>query len=114
MTGLNVLTKNLKILHILDHSIPLHSGYTFRTRAILEQQKELGWKTFHVTSAKHSVAEQAIEEVDGYPRVKPELCIGCGICENVCPVRGSEAAIKVYAPGTLPEQGSASNWGPPQ
>jgi len=65
MTELNVLTKNLKILHILDHSIPLHSGYTFRTRAILEQQKELGWKTSHVTSAKHSIAEQAIEEVDG-------------------------------------------------
>jgi len=65
MTELNVLTKNLKILHILDHSIPLHSGYTFRTRAILEQQRTLGWQTFHVTSAKHTVAEQAIEEVDG-------------------------------------------------
>ncbi len=66
MTELNVLTKNLKILHILDHSIPLHSGYTFRTRAILEQQRALGWKTFHVTSAKHTVAEQSIEEVDGF------------------------------------------------
>jgi len=55
----------MKILHILDHSIPLHSGYTFRTRAILEQQRALGWQTFHVTSAKHSVAKQAIEEVDG-------------------------------------------------
>ncbi len=65
MTELNVLPQNLKILHILDHSIPLHSGYTFRTRAILEQQRALGWKTLHVTSAKHTVAEQAIEEVDG-------------------------------------------------
>ncbi|GAB4264879.1 MAG: glycosyltransferase family 4 protein [Methylomicrobium sp.] len=55
----------MKILHILDHSIPLHSGYTFRTRAILEQQRKLGWQTFHVTSAKHKVAEQALEEVDG-------------------------------------------------
>ena len=55
----------MKILHVLDHSIPLHSGYTFRTRAILQQQRALGWQTFHVTSAKHSVAEQAIEEVDG-------------------------------------------------
>ncbi|MCF7970310.1 MAG: glycosyltransferase, exosortase A system-associated [Methylococcaceae bacterium] len=54
-----------KILHILDHSIPLHSGYTFRTRSILEQQRVLGWQTFHVTSAKHTVAEQAIEAVDG-------------------------------------------------
>ncbi|MEI8570894.1 glycosyltransferase, exosortase A system-associated [Methylomonas sp. EFPC1] len=55
----------MKILHILDHSIPLHSGYTFRTRAILEQQRKLGWETFHVTSAKHQVAEAPIETVDG-------------------------------------------------
>jgi len=57
--------KPIKILHILDHSIPLHSGYTFRTRAILEQQKALGWETHHITSAKHIGTEQEIEEVDG-------------------------------------------------
>jgi PEP-CTERM/exosortase A-associated glycosyltransferase len=55
----------MKILHILDHSIPLHSGYTFRTRAILEQQRALGWQTAHVTSAKHGVPGPAVEEVDG-------------------------------------------------
>jgi PEP-CTERM/exosortase A-associated glycosyltransferase len=55
----------MKILHILDHSIPLHSGYTFRTRAILEQQRKLGWETFHVTSAKHHIGKEAIEDVDG-------------------------------------------------
>jgi len=55
----------MKILHILDHSIPLHSGYTFRTRAILEQQRKLGWETFHVTSAKHLGANAAVETVDG-------------------------------------------------
>ena len=55
----------MKILHILDHSIPLHSGYTFRTRAILEQQRKLGWETFHVTSAKHQVAKADIETIDG-------------------------------------------------
>jgi len=55
----------MKILHILDHSIPLHSGYTFRTRAILEQQRKLGWETFHITSAKHQVATAAVETVDG-------------------------------------------------
>lgn len=58
--------KALKTLHILDHSIPLHSGYTFRTRAILEQQRALSWQTFHVTSAKHTGAEQSIEKVDGF------------------------------------------------
>jgi PEP-CTERM/exosortase A-associated glycosyltransferase len=43
----------MKILHILDHSIPLHSGYTFRTAAILREQRKLGWETFHLTSPKH-------------------------------------------------------------
>ena len=55
----------MKILHILDHSIPLHSGYTFRTRAILEQQRKLGWETAHLTGIKH-IAECPEEEmVDG-------------------------------------------------
>jgi PEP-CTERM/exosortase A-associated glycosyltransferase len=55
----------MKILHILDHSIPLHSGYTFRTRAILEQQRKLGWETFHVTSAKQGASQTDVETVDG-------------------------------------------------
>lgn len=55
----------MKILHILDHSIPLHSGYTFRTLAILEQQRKLGWETFQVTSAKHRAATAPKEEIDG-------------------------------------------------
>ncbi|HIE54428.1 MAG TPA: glycosyltransferase, exosortase A system-associated [Chromatiaceae bacterium] len=56
----------MKILHVLDHSIPLHSGYTFRTRAILEQQRELGWETVHVTSAKHVAPSGEEEVVDGF------------------------------------------------
>lgn len=62
----------MKILHILDHSIPLHSGYTFRTKAILEQQRKLGWETFHVTSPKHSVALAPIEAVDGFTFYRSE------------------------------------------
>jgi PEP-CTERM/exosortase A-associated glycosyltransferase len=55
----------LRILHVLDHSIPLHSGYTFRTRSILQQQRALGWETHHLTSPKQGVSKQAREEVDG-------------------------------------------------
>jgi polyferredoxin len=33
------------------------------------------------------------------PYVNRGLCIGCGICETKCPVRG-EAAIRVYTPGS--------------
>jgi PEP-CTERM/exosortase A-associated glycosyltransferase len=62
----------MKILHVLDHSIPLHSGYTFRTKAILEQQQKLGWQTFHVTSPKHGVATAPIEKIDGFTFYRSE------------------------------------------
>jgi PEP-CTERM/exosortase A-associated glycosyltransferase len=55
----------LRILHVLDHSIPLHSGYTFRTRSILQQQRALGWDTCHITSSKQGEVKQPKESVDG-------------------------------------------------
>ena len=56
----------MKILHVLDHSIPLHSGYTFRTLAILREQRRLGWETFHLTSPKHTATQAPEESVDGW------------------------------------------------
>jgi PEP-CTERM/exosortase A-associated glycosyltransferase len=56
----------MKILHILDHSIPLHSGYTFRTVSILKAQRALGWETFHLTSPKHVNCTVDEEDVDGW------------------------------------------------
>ncbi|MCC2955055.1 glycosyltransferase, exosortase A system-associated [Massilia sp. IC2-477] len=55
----------MRVLHVLDHSIPLHSGYTFRTRSILREQRALGWETFHVTGSKQNSGEQLEETVDG-------------------------------------------------
>ncbi|WP_157264988.1 TIGR04063 family PEP-CTERM/XrtA system glycosyltransferase [Azohydromonas aeria] len=55
----------MRILHVLDHSIPLHSGYTFRTQSILREQRRLGWETHHVTSPKHLGAKALEETVDG-------------------------------------------------
>lgn len=55
----------MRILHILDHSIPLHSGYTFRTAAILREQRALGWETFHLTSPKQGKVAADVEDVDG-------------------------------------------------
>lgn len=54
----------MRVLHVLDHSIPIQTGYTFRTRAILEQQRRLGWDTVHLTSSKHDGASREEEEVD--------------------------------------------------
>jgi PEP-CTERM/exosortase A-associated glycosyltransferase len=54
----------LRILHLLDHSIPLHSGYTFRTRSILQQQRALGWETHHLTSPKQGDGKTAYEQIE--------------------------------------------------
>ncbi len=56
----------MRILHILDHSLPLHSGYTFRTLSILKAQRAMGWETFHVTGEKQGSSEQLEETVDGW------------------------------------------------
>lgn len=55
----------MRVLHILDHSIPLHSGYTFRTAALLRGQRALGWETFHITSPKQGPGASVYDEVDG-------------------------------------------------
>src|SRR6185436_8102193 len=53
---------------------PLHSGYSFRSRAILREQRARGWDTLHVTGAKQG-AGAAVEEVDGlrFYRTRPGL-----------------------------------------
>lgn len=43
-----------RVLHILDHSLPLQSGYTFRTRAILKAQEGLGHEVRSITGQRHT------------------------------------------------------------
>lgn len=51
---------------------------------------------------KEALEEERVEGRKGvFPMVVAERCIGCGICEYICPVEG-ESAIIVYAPGALP------------
>lgn len=56
----------MRILHILDHSLPLHSGYTFRTLSILKEQRALGWETFQLTGPKQGDCGVLEEDVDGW------------------------------------------------
>ena len=56
----------LKILHVFDHSVPLMSGYSMRSLALLEAQHRLGWQTVHLTTPKHYMPGPTYEEVDGF------------------------------------------------
>ncbi|KRB86160.1 glycosyl transferase family 1 [Sphingomonas sp. Root710] len=66
----------MKILHVLDHSLPIHSGYTFRTRAILKSQIAMGWEVRGVTGPRYNATAPDPAEEEGLifhrtPPVKP-------------------------------------------
>jgi PEP-CTERM/exosortase A-associated glycosyltransferase len=64
----------MRILHVLDHSLPLHSGYTFRTRAIVTAQKARGMEVACLTGVRHSkdgADPETIEGIDFYRTPKP-------------------------------------------
>lgn len=54
-----------RILHVLDHSLPAHSGYTFRTRALMKAQVAKGWAVAGVTGVRHPEPGPDGEAVDG-------------------------------------------------
>ena len=65
-----------RILHVLDHSLPAHSGYTFRTRALMKAQVAKGWAVAGVTGVRHPLPGPGVETVDGLtfhrtPPIKP-------------------------------------------
>ena len=69
----------LKILHVLDHSIPLHSGYTFRTLSILREQRRLGWDTLHLTTPKQGPTASLQDDVDGMTFYRTPTAEGAGL-----------------------------------
>ena len=81
----------MRILHVLDHSLPLHSGYTFRTRAILKAQMERGWTVAGVTGPRYHTGDSPFETLDGidFHRTKQ--------MRRLPPVIGELAEIAAFA-----------------
>lgn len=44
----------MKILHVLDHSLPVHSGYSFRSQEILRALVKMGYDVTARTGPKHN------------------------------------------------------------
>src|SRR3982750_4751413 len=55
----------MRILHVLDHGLPLHSGYAFRTRAIVKAQLARGWEVACLTGPRQGTTQADPEIVDG-------------------------------------------------
>lgn len=56
----------MRILHVLDHSVPLHSGYAFRTLAIVREQRDRGWHPYLLTGPKQESGAALEENAEGW------------------------------------------------
>src|SRR5690606_15313019 len=54
-----------RVLHVLDHSLPLHSGYAFRTRAIMTAQAADGLEVRGITGQRHRADGPPVEQAEG-------------------------------------------------
>src|SRR6185436_18533091 len=54
-----------RILHVLDHSLPIGSGYSYRSRSIVLFQQRLGLTPSVLTSPKQGTAQDGEEVIDG-------------------------------------------------
>lgn len=96
----------MRILHVLDHGLPLQSGYTFRTRAILTAQMARGWQVAAVTGPRHNAPAPAEETIDGIdfhrtprsPRLPGPLG---GLAEVVAMARRVDAVAARFRPDVL-------------
>jgi PEP-CTERM/exosortase A-associated glycosyltransferase len=99
----------VRILHVLDHSAPVLSGYTYRTLAILREQRRRGWETFHLTSSKHPTNGHfdLLEESEGFRFHRTPSPRGLSsklpIAGQLAVVRGLADRLRALVPVVEPE-----------
>lgn len=98
---------SLRILHVLDHSVPLQSGYAFRTLSLLREQRALGWETFQLTSPKHYAPGPGEEEVAGVhffrTRLRPGFIGQIPVINQAAVIFATERRIEKLIPRVRPD-----------
>jgi PEP-CTERM/exosortase A-associated glycosyltransferase len=96
-----------RILHVLDHSLPLQSGYAFRTLALLREQRALGWETWQLTSPKHYAPGPAEEDIAGLRFVRspplPPLLARVPVVNNAAVVAATARRLAELARRVRPD-----------
>ena len=83
------------VLHVFDHSLPVQSGYSFRSLAILREQRNLGLETIQVTSSKHPIA-LGDEEQEGFHfhRTAPGSLASISVLDQYDVIRRLEVRVR--------------------
>ncbi len=105
MTG----RKLMRILHILDHGLPLQSGYTFRTRAILKAQEGAGHDVAAVTGVRQGGRQGAgdteVETLDGLTFYRTPVAMRGGLVGEAtglaAHIRAIDRAVTAFKPDIL-------------
>jgi PEP-CTERM/exosortase A-associated glycosyltransferase len=74
---------SLSILHVLDHSLPLHSGYAFRTVSLLREQRKREWQTWHLTTPKQKGSGAVEEDAEGWHFYRTRAAADCGLLAHM-------------------------------
>ncbi len=96
----------MRVLHVLDHSAPILSGYTYRTLSILREQVRRGWETCQVTSSKHP-SKSLEDEAEGFHFFRTPQPNGLGsrlpLLKQLAVVRSLERRLLELAPKLAPD-----------
>jgi PEP-CTERM/exosortase A-associated glycosyltransferase len=87
------------ILHVLDHSLPEQSGYSYRSHAILRALGAHGVDVAVVTGPKHVMPGPPVEEIDGVRYQRTPSAAGgdtSGVLGQIRTVLGTRRRIASY------------------
>jgi glycogen(starch) synthase len=93
------------VLHVLDHSLPEHDGYSFRSHSILTNLDRAGLSVRAITSPKHAAAESPADVIDGitYRRsVVGDAVDTSGIAGQLATIRRTRQALREELPAFDP------------
>jgi len=97
----------MRILHVLDHSLPGQTGYVYRTLGILGAQRGFGWETVHLTTPRHLASDTPVETVDGWefyrtPRPRAPFATR-PVVREVLEMRATQQRIEAVIAQTRPD-----------
>src|SRR2546430_2210789 len=84
----------MRILHLFDHSLPLQSGYVFRSVGIICAQRARGWETLHLTTPRYLPSDSAQELVDGLSFYRsPKVGVTMPILREIAEMRTTRQVL---------------------
>lgn len=87
----------MKVIHVLDHSLPYVTEYSLKSRYIIKLQKDLGLKPTAITSPFHGTISNPIELIDGVFHYRSILPLKDRAKQSQCPLCSQGSMISALS-----------------